>query len=119
MFVSSHLMNEMEQTAQRVVVIGNGRLIDALDVAELRARAATVRVAPADDGATALLADVLRHAGAAVTKGPDGLEARGIPADRVGRVALEHGIALRRLAEQGSRLEESFLALTARTEEPV
>jgi ABC-2 type transport system ATP-binding protein len=110
-------MHEMEHTAQRVVGIGRGRLIDALDVAELRGRAAAVRVRPADDATTALLARVLGDAGATVVGTPEGLDARGVPADRIGRIALEHGIALRELAQRTSGLEESFLALTAREEE--
>lgn len=118
-FVSSHLMNEMEQTAQRVVVIGHGKLIDSLDVAELRGRAMAVRVAPVDGGALPLLTDVLRRAGAAVAATPAGLDARGVPPDLVGRLALEHGVALRELAQHASGLEESFFALTAREEERV
>ncbi|MEJ3655997.1 ATP-binding cassette domain-containing protein [Actinomycetes bacterium KLBMP 9759] len=112
-FVSSHLMNEMEQTAERVVVIGHGRLIDAVDVAELRGRAAAVRVDAADPDATPLLAEALRRSGAAITEGPEGLDVRGLPPDEIGRVALRGGIALRELSLHASGLEESFLALTS------
>lgn len=111
-FVSSHLMNEMEHTARRVVVIGHGRLIDAVDVAELRGRAAAVRVTTADADALPLLAMVLRAAGGTATDDADGLAVRGVAADRIGRLALEHGIALRELSLHTSGLEESFLALT-------
>ncbi|MGH3614093.1 MAG: ABC transporter ATP-binding protein [Pseudonocardia sp.] len=116
-FVSSHLMNEMEQAADRVVVIGRGKLIDSLDVAELRLRAAAVRVAPADAAAAPRLHEVLREAGATFDKNTDAL---GLSAERIGRLALEHGIALRELAVRASGLEESFLQLTAgeREEQP-
>lgn len=117
-FVSSHLMNEMEHTAQRVVVIGHGRLIDAVDVAELRGRAAAVRVAPVDIAALPVLASVLRAAGGDAVDDTDGLAVRGVPADRIGRLALEHGIALRELSLHTSGLEESFLALTGSGERP-
>jgi ABC-2 type transport system ATP-binding protein len=109
----------MEHTAQRVVVIGGGRLVDALDVAELRGRAAPVRVSPADVEAAGVLGDALRGEGATVTVTPDGLEVRGVGPDRIGRLALQHGIALRELTPCASGLEESFLALTAREGERV
>ncbi len=104
-FVSSHLLHEMEQTAQRVVVIAHGRLVDVLDVG----RAAAVRVRPA----STRLATALRAEGAAVTPIEDGVDVRGMPAERVGQVALACGIALRELVERRSGLEESFLALTS------
>jgi ABC-2 type transport system ATP-binding protein len=103
-FVSSHLLHEMEQTAQRVVVIAHGRLVDVLDVEG----AATVRVRPA----STRLAAALRAAGATVTQIEDGLDVCGLPAERVGEAALECGIALRELVERRSGLEASFLALT-------
>lgn len=108
-FVSSHLLNEMEQVAQRVVVIAHGRLVAELDVDVLDVRrAATVRVRPADHR----LADALRAAGATVTPIEDGLDVLGVPAQRVGEIALGCGIALRELVERRHGLEESFLALT-------
>jgi ABC-2 type transport system ATP-binding protein len=103
-FVSSHLLNEMELVAQRVVVIAHGRLVDVLEVGG----APTVRVRPASPR----LADALRAAGATVTPAGDGLDVGGVPAQRVGEVALACGIPLRELAERRSGLEESFLALT-------
>jgi ABC-2 type transport system ATP-binding protein len=104
-FVSSHLLNEMELVAQRVVVIARGRLVDVLEVGRAET---TVRVRPA----TARLAAALRAAGATVTPVEDGLDVRGVPAQRVGEVALECGTALRELVERRHGLEESFLALT-------
>jgi len=108
-FVSSHLLHEMEQTAQRVVVIAHGRLVGAVDVDVLDiGHAATVRVHPASPR----LAAALRAAGATVTPVEGGLDVRGLPAQRVGEVALKCGIALRELVERRHGLEESFLALT-------
>ena len=111
-FVSSHLMHEMEATAQRVVVIGKGRLIDSLDVDALRGRATTVHARAADAGDTHRLATVLAHAGAQVTATDDGLATQGMAPDRIGRLALQHGIALGGLTVAATGLEESFLALT-------
>lgn len=119
-FVSSHLMNEMEETAERVVIIGNGRLIDSVDVAELRSRVGGVRVVPVDGDAVAGLRALLRHAGAEVAPGPGDLPAldvRGLAAERIGMLACENRVALRELTPHADRLEASFLALTAaRTE---
>jgi ABC-2 type transport system ATP-binding protein len=106
-FVSSHLLHEMEQVAQRVVVIAHGRFVDAFDI-EI-GRAATVRVRPA----STRLGAALRAAGGTVTPIEDGLDVCGMPAERVGQVALECGIPLRELVERRSGLEESFLALTS------
>jgi ABC-2 type transport system ATP-binding protein len=105
-FVSSHLLHEMEQVAQRVVVIAHGRFVDAFDIDS--GRSATVRVRPASNR----LAAALRAAGATVTPIEDGLDVSGLPAGRVGEAALECGIALRELVEGRSGLEASFLALT-------
>lgn len=99
-----------------LVSLGSAYTDRSIDVAELRGRTAAVRVRPVDDDAAALLADVLRRAGATVTDTIDGLDARGVPPDRIGRLALEHGIALCELAPHRSGLEESFFALTAGTQ---
>jgi len=111
-FVSSHLLHEMEHTAARVVVIARGRLVDSLDVAELRGRAAAVRVRAVTDEGTARLGAELRRAGVDVVPAPDGLDTRGMSTDDIGRLALRHGIALSALARHDGGLEESFLALT-------
>ncbi|HLU57024.1 MAG TPA: ATP-binding cassette domain-containing protein [Pseudonocardia sp.] len=103
-FVSSHLLHEMEQVAQRVVVIARGRLVDEFEVG----RAAAVRVRPADAGLVA----ALRAAGAEVTAVEGGLEVRGVPAHQVGELALEHRVALHELVERRDGLEEAYLALT-------
>ena len=111
-FVSSHLMHEMEETAQRVVVIGRGRLLAHVGVAELRERAGGVRVRPADPGATPGLARILRDAGATVDADGPVLEVRGVDAARVGVLACAHGVALGELTPHTGSLEDSFLALT-------
>lgn len=114
-FVSSHLMHEMEATAQRVVVIGRGRLVDAVDVAALRGRVSTVHTRAVDAAQTHRLGSVLAGAGAQVAPADGGLAARGIDPDDIGRLALAHGIALGALTVTASGLEESFLALTSET----
>ncbi len=110
--VSSHLMSEMQATADHVLVIGRGRLIADVGVAELTARGSGgVRVAAADP---AVLAAALAAEGAEVRAEDDGaLLVGGLDAARVGEVALRRRIALRELTPRRASLEEAFMELTA------
>ncbi|MFJ2863288.1 ABC transporter ATP-binding protein [Kitasatospora sp. NPDC087314] len=112
-FVSSHMMAEMEHTADRLVVIGRGRLIADESLTEFAARAGhtdvTVRAAEPDR-----LAGVLAAAGATVRPGPDGaLAVTGLDATRIGELALEHRLLLNSLTTRTASLEEAFMELTA------
>ncbi|MFE6056370.1 ABC transporter ATP-binding protein [Kitasatospora sp. NPDC056446] len=112
-FVSSHMMAEMEHTADRLVVIGRGRLLADESLAEFSARAGrdavTVRAAEPER-----LAAVAAAAGATVRPGPDGaLVLTGVDAVRIGELALEHRLLLHALTASGASLEESFMELTA------
>ncbi len=108
--VSSHLLHEMEHTAERVVVIARGRLVAERAVADLQACAVLVR--GVDPPGTARLGEALHRSGARVTAVPDGLEVRGPAPEEVGRAALAQGVALAELSARRTGLEESFLALT-------
>ncbi|SHL37619.1 ABC-2 type transport system ATP-binding protein [Pseudonocardia thermophila] len=110
-FVSSHLLNEVEHTAERVVVIGHGRLIATGAIADLLGRTAVLRVTAADPVETAELATALAWAGGRVEPDGDGLTVRGLAAETAGRIALDRGIALRELATHVRGLEETFHAL--------
>jgi ABC-2 type transport system ATP-binding protein len=112
-FVSSHLMSEMENTADHLIVIGRGRLIADCSMAEFIARgtghAVLVRT-PQPDG----LARAVTAAGGTVAPiGQGDLEVRGLPPDRIGDLALASGIALHHLAPARASLEEAFMELTA------
>ncbi|MFG2847601.1 ABC transporter ATP-binding protein [Kitasatospora sp. NPDC048296] len=112
-FVSSHMMAEMEHTADHLVVIGRGRLIADESLTEFAARAGragvTVRTAEPDR-----LAAVLRAAGATVRPGPDDtLDVTGLDAERIGELALEQRLLLYALTARGASLEEAFMELTA------
>ncbi|MFH8627206.1 ABC transporter ATP-binding protein [Streptomyces vietnamensis] len=110
-FVSSHLMSEMEHTADDLVVIGRGRLIAAESVTDFAARGTrrSVTVRPADPG----LADVLKAEGATVRTEGEELVVTGIDADRIGLLAFRHGVPLAGLTAHASSLEEAFMELTA------
>ena len=115
-FVSSHLMSEIEQTADHLVVIGQGRLLaDATvrDFIERNSQPVTiVRSARADD-----LARLLANAGADVRRdpaGPDGrsaLRVTGMDPAGVGELAAAHGVALQELLGRFSPLEEVYVRL--------
>ncbi|NJP92458.1 ATP-binding cassette domain-containing protein [Nonomuraea sp. FMUSA5-5] len=115
--VSSHLMSEMEHTADRLVVIGRGELIADESVADFAARGtgASVTVRTPDP---AELAAVLVEAGARVrhdraSAGAGVLTVTGLSADRVGELAFERRIPLYELAPRAASLEQAFMELTA------
>ncbi|MET9724309.1 ABC transporter ATP-binding protein [Streptomyces zaomyceticus] len=111
-FVSSHLMSEMEHTADQLVVIGRGRLIAAESLAEFSARGTrrSVRVSTRE---AAALRDVLVAEGAAVDRAGDELTVIGLTADRIGELALRHAVPLRGLHTRSASLEDVFMELTA------
>jgi ABC-2 type transport system ATP-binding protein len=112
-FVSSHLMSEMEHTAEELVVIGRGELIAAESLVEFASRgtAPTVTVRSPDAGR---LAAVLMAEGAVVTPhDEETLRVHGASAARVGELAHEHRFLLRELTTQTASLETAFMELTA------
>ncbi|SEC85334.1 ATP-binding cassette domain-containing protein [Streptomyces sp. TLI_105] len=114
-FVSSHLMSEMEHTADDLVVIGRGRLIAAESVAAFAARGTrrSVTVRTADPAAAPGFADALAAEGATVRREEEGLAVTGMDADRVGVLAFRHGVPLTGLTAHAASLEEAFMELTA------
>ncbi|MFC9269762.1 ABC transporter ATP-binding protein [Streptomyces zhihengii] len=111
--VSSHLMREMEHTAEELVVIGRGELIAAESLAAFSARGTrrTVTVRTPD---TAALAAVLTAEGGELRTEADGsCTVTGLAADRVGGLAHRHRLMLHELTPQASSLEEAFMELTA------
>ncbi|MGY1667261.1 ABC transporter ATP-binding protein [Geodermatophilus sp. SYSU D00696] len=111
--LSSHLMSEMEQTADHLVVIGRGRLVADASVAEvLRGSGAGQRVRVRTPSA-GRLAEALRRQGLRVTPADDGdLLVDDAAAAAVGDAALAAGVAVHRLAEERASLEEAYLDLT-------
>ncbi|RCG28536.1 ATP-binding cassette domain-containing protein [Sphaerisporangium album] len=110
--LSSHLMSEMELTADRLIVIGRGRLIADTSVRELAeryGRGVLVRSPRAAE-----LAAVLTGAGAEVTGDPGGgLSVSGMEVARIGDLAVRHGMAVHEVTPRGASLEEAYLALTS------
>jgi ABC-2 type transport system ATP-binding protein len=116
--VSSHLLTEMEQTADRVVIIGAGRLVREGSVAELRSGADGIGTVLVRGPEAHRLAEVLRADGHTVQQDDDEtLTITGISTDDVGRYAFGAGIELHELRSQTSGLEEIYFRLTAGQEQ--
>jgi ABC-2 type transport system ATP-binding protein len=112
--VSSHLLAEVAQTVDRVVIIDRGRLVAQSTLAALTAGAdRTVRVRTPQPEA---LRDLLVARGATVTlDGPDRLVAGGVTAEQVGQAAAAGGVVLHEMRFERSNLEDVFLELTGGT----
>jgi len=111
-FVSSHLMSEMEHTADQLIVIGRGELIAAESITEFSARSARQSVTVGTPAAAALR-DLLTAEGAAVDTAGDLLAVTGVTSVRIGEIAMEHRILLHHLSTRSASLEEAFMELTA------
>jgi ABC-2 type transport system ATP-binding protein len=112
-FVSSHLMSEMEHTAERLVVIGRGRLIADEALVEFARRGSQTTVLVHAPEAAALTA-ILTAEGASVEAAADGgLSVAGLPAARIGELAWRNNIMLAELATRNASLEKAFMELTA------
>jgi ABC-2 type transport system ATP-binding protein len=109
--VSSHVLAEVSQTADEVVVINHGRSVAQAPLAELTARAGGgMRVAGPD---APTLGERLRADGAEVsTDGDQAILVRGLSGAQIGRVIAGGGIVISELAPIGSSLEEIFFELT-------
>jgi ABC-2 type transport system ATP-binding protein len=112
-FVSSHLMSEMENTADHLIVIGRGRLLADCTMEEFIARSSgqVVRVrTPQPEQLTTALAEADISA---ISNGDGTLTVRGLSPDRVGDIAFEHGVRLHELTQTRASLEAAFMELTA------
>jgi ABC-2 type transport system ATP-binding protein len=108
--VSSHLMSEMEDTADHLVVLGRGRLLADVPMEELLGEHSAVRVRTPQGP---MLADALRRAGGRVELEIDGaLRVEGLALTEVGDVAFLADVRLHELSRVTASLEAAYLALT-------
>jgi ABC-2 type transport system ATP-binding protein len=114
--LSSHLMSEMEETADHILVIGRGRLIADTSIAAFTQRSAASHVRVVSPQAMEL-ASLLTRAGATVTRGEGALTVTGIDAGRIGSLAAEHRIELHELTSRRASLETAFMELTQQSQE--
>ncbi|MGW1054730.1 ABC transporter ATP-binding protein [Streptomyces sp. NPDC002521] len=116
-FVSSHLMSEMALTADRLVVIGRGRLLADTDMQDFidRNSRSCVRIRTPEPEK---LRDVLAAAGITAAENASGVfEVTDVPAELLGELVLEHRILLHELSPQHASLEDAFIALTSEAAE--
>jgi ABC-2 type transport system ATP-binding protein len=110
--VSSHLMAELQDAADHLVIVGRGRVIADSSTRELLAAASGDRVALRTT-ASAAAAKVLERAGAAVADGgPGTLMASGLTAGEVVSALSESGVPFSEVTAHRATLEEAYLELT-------
>ena len=110
--VSSHLMSELEDIADELVVIGRGRLIAHATVSELLSARSDGRVHVRTQQLTEVMA-VLAAAGGVVTStGSDALVVSGLEPDRIAQIVGESGLRLDELYRERASLEDAFIELT-------
>ncbi len=108
--VSSHVLSEVAQTADRVVIIHRGTLIQQATIAEVLAGAqGATRVRSPD---AARLRELLTAAGGSVSEVGETTLAADLPPERIGEIAAANGVVLHELTIESATLEEVFLELT-------
>ncbi|MGY1608577.1 MULTISPECIES: ABC transporter ATP-binding protein [unclassified Geodermatophilus] len=116
--VSSHLLAEMEQTADRVVIVGAGRLVRQGSIAELRSGAQGAGTVLARSPEADRLAAVLAAEGLAATRSDDGLvTVEGATPAEVGARAFAARVELHELRAETTGLEDLYFRLTAGQEQ--
>jgi ABC-2 type transport system ATP-binding protein len=110
--VSSHLMSEVQDTADHLVVVGRGKAIADAGVADLIAAASSGRVALRTAAGTHATR-VLTHAGATVAAtGRDTITVSGLPADRIVTLLYESAVPFSEVSAHRATLEDVYLELT-------
>ncbi|WP_036518094.1 ABC transporter ATP-binding protein [Nocardioides sp. J54] len=112
--LSSHLLHEVEQIADEMILIGHGRIVAQGDRKTLLERAGNAAVTLVTSLDNAALATALTGAGHAVEPAGEGLKAHATT-EEVGRAALTAGVVLTDLRSGGAGLEDLFLELTSET----
>ncbi|HRN29347.1 MAG TPA: ATP-binding cassette domain-containing protein, partial [Terrimesophilobacter sp.] len=106
--ISSHLLSEVQQSVDRLVIISRGRLVYEGGLADLGGGGGRVMIDAIDRDR---LAAALTGAGAQFTLTDDGFSVTGQTAAELGQLTLTAGIALNRLSAESTQLEASFLEL--------
>ena len=108
--ISSHVLAEVAQTVDRVVIIHRGRLIQQATIGEVLAGAKGLTRVQTPDAVR--LRELLAATGATVSETEDGALAVDVPPEQVGETAAANGIVLHELVVERATLEEVFLELT-------
>ncbi|MGC9220042.1 MAG: ABC transporter ATP-binding protein [Solirubrobacteraceae bacterium] len=112
-FLSSHLMSEMEQTADHLIVIGRGRLIADTDIAGFVSDASAGAPVRVRSPQSRRLAELISRAGGIAETSPDGsVQSLGLTAEQIGDMAAANQITLHELTPLQVSLEEAFMSIT-------
>jgi ABC-2 type transport system ATP-binding protein len=112
-FVSSHLMAEMEHTADHLIVIGRGKLIADCSMPEFIARSSVAAVRVRTPMPGELITAVTARGATAAPEADGAIAIRGMTAAEIGDIAFDQAIRLHELATVRASLEEAFMELTA------
>jgi ABC-2 type transport system ATP-binding protein len=115
-FVSSHLLSEMSQMADNVIVIGKGKLIASTSIKALVSGSSHTSVF-VRSGELPKLEKTLKAGKLEYKKDDDGLLVHGAKTDDVGKLAFAAGVPVLELTLHNASLEEAFLELTAGSQE--
>jgi ABC-2 type transport system ATP-binding protein len=112
-FVSSHLMSEMGNTADHLIVIGRGKLIADCTMLEFIARSSGASVRLRTPSTDQFVQAITAKGATAVTDDDGSIEVRGMTTEQLGDLAFSEGIRLHELTTVQASLEEAFMELTA------
>jgi ABC-2 type transport system ATP-binding protein len=111
-FVSSHLMSEMALTADRLIIIGRGRLLTDTPTEQFIESSTRADVLVRSPRAGDLAGLLTASGGAVVPDADGGLAVTGLDAPAIGDLAAEHGIAVHELVPRHASLEQTYLDIT-------
>ncbi|MFF4986087.1 ATP-binding cassette domain-containing protein [Streptosporangium saharense] len=111
--VSSHLMRELEDTADHLVVVGKGRVIADADVTDLIAAASRGRVVVRTAARSAAMEALERVGATMAVTGLDAIVVSGLPSERVVAVLNADGVPFSEVAKDRVTLEQAYMDLTS------
>ncbi|HEV8560464.1 MAG TPA: ATP-binding cassette domain-containing protein [Actinophytocola sp.] len=111
-FVSSHLMSEMALTADRLIIIGRGRLLTDTPTEQFIESSTRADVLVRSPRAGDLAGLLTASGGGVVPDADGGLAVTGLDAPAIGDLAAEHGIAVHELVPRHASLEQAYLDIT-------
>lgn len=110
--VSSHLMSELEDSADHLVVVGRGRLIADTSVAELLAAASGERVSLRTSARTDAMRLLAREGATVAADGPQSLTVSGLATERIVELLTTGGVPFSEIGAHRATLEEAYMELT-------
>jgi ABC-2 type transport system ATP-binding protein len=110
--VSSHLMSELEDTADHLVVVGRGRVVADTSVPELLAAASEDRVVLRTSKRSEAMTLLANAGGTVAATDQDTLTVSGLPAERIVALLGEHRLPFSEVTAHRASLEEAYMELT-------